>query len=568
MMAERLFDFLTRRWREVLRAAARIYDALQVKKIIDFLKGFFSEIPEFLGHLSLRRLFKYCWVWLRSCRGNPMGLPHNPARRWMIKAAIPTLALIAMGFPIPAWAAATVRVKHTGDNTDGSTWAKAFTSVTSGLSGRAAGDILWVSSAHVLVPPNAAITWTPPAGAIYVICVTESGASSQSGNATGANESIGTGSGSFLIAAAAGARWYVYGMTVATATGNTGSNINVFATGTQAHANLLASNCTFSNVNDDTGGSGLLFGSNTIGFTPYCRFYSCVFSCISRTGYFFRPYNGTVEIINSTLSMGSSKPTPLVRPIGVGIFKFEACDLTGWNPTTAAFYDAALGINSLVIENCKLGSNYTGPFGSSGITLTSGTWVTGAGSVTVINSDNANTTSIFAYTDYLGTMGTSTTIYQNLGAQFAGAGIGWKIVTTSAASTARPFRTPFFNMWGTSTSAETPSLEIVRDNATGLTDQDVWLDVHYISAQGATGPTGLMATSRNTQPIPAVGSANTYATSSVAWTGISGFTNQTKQTVALASTITPAVAQRVKGRFACAVASTTLYINPGLAGVT
>lgn len=572
-MIDRLWEALKYYNRKLLRAVAKIYDALRVQKVIDFLKGFFDDIPEFLSRFSFKRLFKYCWTRLRQCCGNPMGLPHNPGRRHMLKgASFAILALIAMGVPIPAWAAATVLCVHTGDNTDGSTWAKGFTSVTSALSGRAAGDIILVSNAHVLAVPDATISWTPPGGAIYVICATPSGASGNSGVATGAVEAIGTtnGTANFNINAAASAQWYVNGMTCATSSGSGVSNIYIFGQNTQIGSSFSAVNSKFKLLDTNTN-TAIVLGSNAAK-DCFLRFHNCEFTIASRAGFFFEQYTGQTDIIQSTLVTGATKPTPLVQGAGNGTLRFRECDLTGWNPSTGALYRADIPSGDVVFENCKLGSNYTGPFGTTGITLTSGTWLTGATSVTLINTDNANTTYSFAYADFLGTVGSINTIYANSGPQFSGAGIGWQIKTNAAAGTAKPFRTPFFNMWGTSTSAETPYVELIRDNATGLTDQDVWVEIDYVSAQGAAGPTGSQATSLNLNPI--TGAANTYATSSTTWTGTGGFSNPNKQTVILAATgvsgatITPAVANRVKARFVCAVASTTLYISPRLEGAT
>ena len=446
----------------------------------------------------------------------------------------------------------------TGDNSDGTTWAKAYTSITSALSGKVSGDVLIVDSAHA-VTATAAITWTPPAGNISIICVTPDGASGFSAFATGAAESVGAASAAFTIASAANAHIFVYGMTL-----NGGTNANSACTiallSTSSVCSLEMQSCTFDLKAAST--VGLLLGLNgSAGTSHTIRHKNCTYIASgSRAGTMIQIGAALIDIINPTISTtGATKPAILFGPLGSaatngGNLVVRDGDLSGYAVASSAYI--GLGANNLKIsilfKNLKL---------SATPTLTSGSWSQGDSSITLRNVDSADTIDTFQYQNSLGTLTIDNTKYVTAGASFNSAGISWKIVTTTLATAYRPFVTPQLQLWGTSTSAETATVEIIQDAAAAaLTDQEIWLGTD--SAASASFPNGNFTSDRNAQPI--IGTGVDQATSTTAWTG--SFTTPTKQK--LENAITPAAVGPVTGQVYVSKASATLWLDAMMSGLT
>ncbi len=454
----------------------------------------------------------------------------------------------------------TVRVSSvTGDNSDGSTWAKAFTSVTSALSGRSSGDFIIVDAAHS-VTANAAITWTPPAGNIAIICVTPSGASGFSSTpATGAAEGVGAASAAFTIASIAAAHIYVYGMTI-----NGGTNANSACTiallSTNVACTLEMQSCTLDLKAASTVSILLgVLGGTGIAHSIRCK--DCTYIASgSRAGTVLQIGNAQIDIINPTISTtGATKPVILIaanstNPALGGTLTVRDGDLSGYAVSSGAYLN--LGTNfisqQVLLRNLKL---------SATPTLTTGSWSQGTASITLRNVDSGNTLYTFQYQNPMGTLTADTTKYVTSGASFNGAGISWKIVTTSLATQFNPFVTPLLQIWGTSTSAETAAVEIIQDSAaTALTDLDIWFNVE--SAASASFPNYTTTSDRNAQPF--IGTPANQPTSTTAWTG--SFTTPTKQQ--LQNAVTPAAVGLIAGRLNVGIAATTLWMDAKMAGLT
>jgi hypothetical protein len=180
----------------------------------------------------------------------------------------------------------------------------------------------------------------------------------------------------------------------------------------------------------------------------------------------------------------------------------------------------------------------------------------------VRNCDSGNTTYTFQYNDRFGTLTADTSVYiTSGGAVFNGNGASWKIVTTSSCNEANPFIVPKLFVWDTVLTSQTASIEIIRDNATALTDRDIWSDID--SAASASFPNYTYQTNRNTQPF--TGTTANQPTSTATWTGTGGFTNANKQK--LQNAFTASAAGLLQSRIFVGVGSTTLYIDPYIGGV-
>jgi hypothetical protein len=438
-----------------------------------------------------------------------------------------------------------------GANTDnGTTWALAKQTVAGALAIAANGDVIVVDNAGTFTA-NAAITWTLGGGvALAIISVTRSGTTSFTPSA-GATESVGAANAAFTISGASSSAYYVYGMNINGGTNNNAACNIVPATYQRANFDT----CTFDlpTANDRT----ILIG--TTSSVTYTQFLNCTFKRSNATGltqYLDLAFSSVVEIINPTFVL-TGAPTTLIgfNALGVaGYVTMRDGDISAFNTSGGGIVRlTSFGAGSVVIENLKLHATPA---------ITNGSWQIGNASITVRNCDSADTTYIFSYINQFGTLTTDESIYVTSGgAVFDGAGASWKIVTTSACSESTPFILPFIFVWDTTLTAQTASIEIIRDNATALTDRDIWSSLD--SAASASFPNYTYQTNRNVNPF--TGTPADQPTSTATWTGTGGFANPTKQK--LQNTFTAAAAGLLQSRVSIGVASTTFYIDPFIGGV-
>ncbi len=117
-----------------------------------------------------------------------------------------------------------------------------------------------------------------------------------------------------------------------------------------------------------------------------------------------------------------------------------------------------------------------------------------------------------------------------------------------------PLRSTEFSVYNSSVGGSlTATVEILRDNATNLTDADVWLEVNYLGTSGF--PQGTLITDR---VADVMATAANQTASSVTW-DTTGMANPNKQKLAV--TFTPQEAGYVIARVMLA-ANTTLYVDP------
>jgi hypothetical protein len=431
----------------------------------------------------------------------------------------------------------------------GATWANAFTTVTLGLAGSAAGDVLLCNSTHS-VTANAALTWTPPAGGIAIISVTPSGAASYSAFTAGAAESVGTGNAAFGVAAATGSGMYLSGMSITGGTGGSSAVVNLCITNvTGAYLEMIG--CTVVVPQATTAGQIIMLGSGTSS-SAKIRARNCTFTCSgSRAGTFIFVNAGQVDLINPTFSItGGTKPTSLFG------FNFDSLvtsltirdgDISGYAVSGGSYFLLTLlGASQILLKNVII---------SATPTLTSGSWPGGPGSITLRNVDSGNTNYEFEYLDAYGTLTFDSTVSKNSGFTLAGTAGSWKIVTTASANEYRPFISPIFQLWGTSTSAETGTVDVAQaSGATNLNDRNCWVTGE--SATSATTTQYTFQTGRNAQPF--VGTPVDWSASSATWTGLS---TPNKQLLSLGP-FTPARAGTMQFRVFVAAATTTVYVNP------
>ena len=440
-----------------------------------------------------------------------------------------------------------------GNNADsGADWANAKATVAGALAIAADGDVIKVDSAHNF-SAVAAITWTMITGRLAIISVDRANSDAW---LPGAAESVGAASQAFSIVgvSTSGASLFVYGMTINGGTNNSSLCSIFLLNTTSVTSSLELSNCTL-DLKSANASVTFSCGPTTVAASRSLKvkLTNCtVVISGSRAGSGFTLGEAATELVNTTVSAtGATKPAQLfavAAAADVAILRIRDCDLVGY--TAGAYFSVAnMAISQVYGTNVKTHATPT---------TTTGSWPGGEGFIQLQNWDSANTIDSFEFRNSYGTLTESASIYATGGASFNSVGESWQIVTTAECNEGFPFVCPWIGVWNTVTTAQTATLETIRDNATALTDREIWLEL--TSPNSASFPTGLTATDRNANPY--TGSAANQTSSSTSWTGAGGFTNPDKRTLDVAFTAN--VVGRIRGRPVVAKASATLYVSPKL----
>ncbi len=435
----------------------------------------------------------------------------------------------------------------TGDNSTGTSWTTAKTSVTAALAiPPVDGDIILVDHSHS-VNAGAAITWTIPTGNIAIISVTPSGASSYSAFTAGGAETVGAANAAFTVTPAAGTSLYLFGMSLTSGT-TSGNDLGLFTSSNIANWRSLS--CTFAVPGAGTG-SQILLASGTASGTIFDSRNDTYLCSGSRAGTFITFGSGQITLTNPTISLtGGTKPAVCFDFVTLVSSKIviQDADLTGYAVTSGAYFNIATIFNTanVVMRNCKI---------SATPTLTTGTFPSGNASFTLRNVDSGNTDYIFQYTNFFGTLTADASVSKSGGASFNGTPISWKIVTTANANEGKPFVTPPMLIWDATTTSQTPNISIAQaSGATNLTDRNIWPTQDFAASASATNYT--FQSGRNAQPF--IGSAVDWpADSGPTWSGIS---TPNKQLLS-AGAFTAARAGLVAATISVGIATTTLYIG-------
>jgi hypothetical protein len=453
----------------------------------------------------------------------------------------------------------------TGNNANsGADWNNAKQTVAGAIAIAGAGDTIYVDNGESFTA-TAAITWTPPAGALAIISCIRSSTTGVSWNAAtgsgaGAAESVGAASNSFIISNAGGSAIYLFGMTLNAGTNNSALCSTTIFNSTNVQSTLEADFCTFDMKSVSTSASFNIGQSAASNRSHKATLRNCTFICsAARAGTFSLIGEAQVEIITPTFSMsGVTKPVILFACTGLGdtaLLTIRDGDASGFSTTASAYFSVAnFSSAQVLLKNLKL---------SATPTLTTGTWPGGTGAITLRNCDSADTIITFQYVNTYGTLTQSTSIYYTASPyQFNATGVSWQIVTSTLANESNPFITPPLRIWGTTTSAQTAEIEFVRDNATALTDRQIWSDLE--SAASASFPNYAYASNRNTAPFSSAGVDQ--PSSSVSWTGTGGFSNLNRQKLQI--TFTAAEVGLLQAQVFVGKASETLYLNSSITSVT
>ena len=435
---------------------------------------------------------------------------------------------------------------------NGTSWTDAYLTLAAALAGTvSAGDIIKVHNAHSHTA-NAGITLTWPNVAFSIICVDKDNSDALS---TGAVEAIGNSNNSMsIVSNNSDTAVYVYGIQFDGANGAHSSGDIGIETGGNNAGRVNFVNCKFRILSTNSS-ANMTIGQTAGGSQnrhSRLTFRNCEFTLPNRTG---SPVitigNCDATLINPTfVYAGASKPTTVFNFSNTScVAKVEILDADITGIDSGNIFDITnFGSGNLLLRNVRYHASAT---------LVANSFPDGTASITLINSDSGDTLNVFSYRNREGTLTQTGSIYASSGAEFAGSGIGWSIVTTALCDESNPFIVPILMRWQDSAATITATVEFVHDSATSLHNRNMWSELSYTSSSSNT--IGTNNSTRNSSPF--LGSSSNHGAGAATWTGTGGFSNENKQKLSHA---TIAVSEKclLELKVYVAAASKTVYIDP------
>lgn len=447
---------------------------------------------------------------------------------------------------------ANIYVRNVGSNTSPyDTWAKAATTLTAALAIATNADTIWLASDHAESTASVVTLNCPSTQGLRILSSDTTTTQPPTGLSTTASVAVGAASAALNIRGFA----YVHGVNFLGGTNNSASCTMQIADASTAHG-LMFDNCVFQMRTANASpviGVGQLSQSNND--DVLVDFNSCTFK-FGATGQSIALRQGWIKCHNILLDSTGSTPTTLFS-LGAGApcnVVVEASDLSGEAFTNLVNVGAAAS-SSLLVRNCKIPAS---------IALTTGTNPgLGGPVVRMHNCDDGSTNYRIAESGWAGTVVSDTGVYNDAGADDgSGQGFSWKM--TTSANALFPFavlESPEMVKWNADTgSSKTVTVEIVHDEAAPFENDEVWLEVQYLSASGT--PLGAIVTDRmaNVLSMPAA-----QATSTATWTGDTGTGpngSTTWNTLKLECSFTPQKAGYIHAKVVMAVPSKTVFVDP------
>lgn len=419
------------------------------------------------------------------------------------------------------------------------TWAKASTTLKVALDAAAAGDTIYIYSGHTETPNvNTSYAGAGTSVSPIVIVATSDNTNNPPNAGTYQNMVDGTGTinnagGGYDITFGGHNIWHGLKFQI-------GDDLFSSATSSNTYHDCLiavADNISITGVN--TQDTSYQFYDTTIEFTGSGG--NFIIDChIVWHGGIFRLNGGSVATY--VFQAGSFRPN---------IWSIRDVDFQDIDSGDILFRKANDSMCDVTFARCKLPSAFDFPadlFDSSGIMENT--------SVKFHSVSDASGIEYFQENYFEGQINQDTSIYLN--ATYDGTnGYSAKMVSNAnAIEVSRPLRFKLADLYVDATGS-TLTVELVLDSATSLNDDDFWVDVEY--PDSTTTQLGNIITSK----ADVLATPVALTTSTVTWTGTSGFTNEQKRKVAIDFT---GVADEAVGVYTVwanlAIPSTTVYVDP------
>ncbi len=422
------------------------------------------------------------------------------------------------------------------DADNGTTWALAKATVTGVCAIDTAGDNLYISSVHSETS-GSAVTLSFAGSGLNPVRLLSVDDSAQPPTALAAGAAISnTGSGAINL----NGSLYAHGITF-----SSGGYITFNNSG--GHGIQRFVNCKFRSTAGGSGGGWAVSQQNAQIKTI---FENCTFKFDAAGTKFIAQH--CVEIKGGGLESGTTSPTSFITAGAdgrAGLLTIDGFDFSAGGSTMNMISNSTLGAYMVYITNCKMPASWTGLPIASGFLL-------GAGiRVEMHNCDSADTNYRLWAVDYYGSIRSETTLVKTGGSSDGTTPFSWKMVSDSTSNyPAGPLESPKISVWNATTgSAVTVTMDILRDNATALTDAEIWLEVEYLGTSGYP-----LATFITDAKASVLATAANQTTSSATWT-TTGMSNPNKQKLEV--TFTPQEAGYIQARVMLAKPSTTVYVD-------
>ena len=436
-----------------------------------------------------------------------------------------------------------------GSNSDnGSTWTLAKATLAGAGAIDAAGDTVFVSQSHAESSASTInlSTWAGTATApTNVICANDA---AQPPTALATTATV-TSTGAANMNLVSGPVYY-YGITFSC---GDGANNNALLIG-QTNKPVRLESCKLRVPATATSFIG--FGTNDNANVNEANSAVTLINCSLRFGssasYVDAACN--VTFLGGSIESGGTSPSILVKPNVPCNILFDGFDFS--NLSTSAKLAAAAGSTGnqiIVFRNCKLPASWSG-------TLIDSSATPGRGSLFEMRNCDAGAVN-YAYwrETFAGSIRHETTrVLTGTSATDGTTPLSWKMVTNGSPGTfpSGGLQTAEFCTWNESTgTALAATVEFLRDNLTGLKNDEIILDVEYLGDSGS--PVASRVTTAKSTPMA---SGSTLASSSVTWT-TTGLTNPNKQKL-VSPSFTPQQKGWIIARVTLIAASTTVYLDP------
>lgn len=433
----------------------------------------------------------------------------------------------------------TYYVDDGGDNSNGDSWAHAYTSVKAldDAVALASGDVVYVGHNHVCPQPwSAAATIVGPTSGLTVKFISATQGSDPPTYAKSATDQIDTSNGAYSL--------------------------------------TFDGSFSFYGIRAKSGGA-ITFSPDTneacYGFemtlAPSANSY-VQFPLATTSGRFDAPTidltaDGTTARGNQVAGFGASEIRGLAfvnaayRTGTVGgkaaesAFVLSGADFSGFTNGTLCQLLTGAYLQGLCCQlaNCKTAATWAPVDGA--ITVA-------GGSILLTDCGPAESPTYLYFQNYFGTVASSIAIYRTGGQSIGAVPVSWLLTTEATAGEATPLATPWIYGSAASSGSKTFDVFITNDTA-DFTDAEVWLEVEYLS--DATAGTWTLA-SDHRATILTTAAAQTDDTDST-WNG-TGPSFTYKQKLSKAATLGQAGLYRA--RVCCAVASVAgsryFYVDP------
>lgn len=423
---------------------------------------------------------------------------------------------------------------------NGSSWANAFTTLTTAFVTEAAGDTLYVAHDHAESTASG-ITLTSSglsSNATKVVCVNRAGSVPPVSADRRATAQVTTTGTSNITFSGSGITHYD-GIIFNAGTGSGSVSILI---GSGGATNQRFDNCSF-RINA-TGVSGVLtLGYNGSVGGSYVE--------LNTTTLSFAATGQTINVIgilrwrNTPSALLGTIPTTLFTPT---VFKGAIIECAGVDLSAAGSGKTIVAQNGSEIGqtfnfmDCKLNASVT-----KSVTRAS----LGSSEVDFVRSGSSGVNYNIYSDRATGVLTEETTIVRTGGASDGTTPIAWKIVTNGNATFSIPFACPPIAIWNDTTgSAVTATVEGIWGGGAVPNDNDIWVEIEYLG--DASSP---QASFVNDGTADLLTAAAGQSSSTETW---GGSTTKFK----LAATFTAQQKGWIYARARCAKAASTFYIDP------